>query len=95
MAKSHGVWVAAVESAAIEHRAIPEKTRDQHRGRARGCAISWNRSHAIPARAHMRHQLLELWHLVSTLLVRYRHLRRRGILTQAQALSMKIEELMQ
>eukprot|EP00959_Pyramimonas_sp_CCMP1952_P468388 9493174-Pyramimonas_sp.AAC.1 len=57
--------------------------------------IVWNRSSATPARAHMRHQLLEWWHSASTLLVRYQSIRRRGATAESVSLSKKFNELLQ
>eukprot|EP00959_Pyramimonas_sp_CCMP1952_P278132 5814402-Pyramimonas_sp.AAC.1 len=57
--------------------------------------IVWNRSSATPARAHVRHQLSEWWHLASTLLVRYQSIRRRGATAESVSLSKKFNELFQ
>eukprot|EP00959_Pyramimonas_sp_CCMP1952_P262372 5486154-Pyramimonas_sp.AAC.1 len=91
-AKAYHEWISAVETATVVHHGIPQDTQARRCGRGRGYMIVWNRSGATPARAHMRHQLLEWWHLASTLLVRYQSIRRRGATAESVSLSKKVND---
>ena len=93
VASAFGNWVQTVEQATLKHHDIPESNWSQYEGRGRDFKITWRRTRAAPARAHMRDPLL-WWHLTTTIIARYQLMRRRFAKLEYERLAVKMKELL-